>query len=61
VFLVGLAVILALVLGVASMAMSATGKPFILGKQNEADQVTRLIRHGAGQPCAWRFRTASLP
>lgn len=45
---VGLAVILALVLGVASMAMSATRQPFILGKQNTADQVTKLIRHGAG-------------
>jgi hypothetical protein len=44
----GLALVGALVLGVASMAMSATGKPLILGKQNDANKVTKLIRHGAG-------------
>jgi hypothetical protein len=44
VFLVGLAVIGALVLGVASTALGADGKPLILGKiSNRATTVTRLI------------------
>ena len=48
VFLVGLAVILALIFGLASTAMSATGNPFILGKENKAGQVSKLINEGAG-------------
>lgn len=48
VFLVGLAVILALLFGVASTAMSTTGKPFILGKLNEATQTSKLVKNGAG-------------
>jgi hypothetical protein len=44
VFLVGLSVIVALVLGVASTALGANGKPFILGKAaNTASKVTGLI------------------
>ena len=44
IFLVGLAVILALVLGAASVAFGADGKPFILGKAtNAATKVTGLI------------------
>jgi len=42
VFLVGLAVILALVLGVASAAFGANGGNFILGKTNVATLITRL-------------------
>jgi hypothetical protein len=42
VFLVGLAVIVALVLGVASMALGANGQPFILGENNAATALTRL-------------------
>lgn len=42
VFLVGLAVILALVFGAASMALGASGQPFILGKNNAADALSRL-------------------
>lgn len=42
VFLVGLAVILALVFGVASAAFGATGGTFILGKTNVATLITRL-------------------
>ena len=48
VFLVGLAVILALIFGLASTAMSATGNSFILGKENTAGQVSKLINSGAG-------------
>ncbi len=48
VFLVGLAVILALVFGVASTAMSATGGSFILGKANGADRVSKLTASIAG-------------
>ncbi len=43
VFLVGLAVILALVFGAASTAMSATGGNFILGKGNRAETPTVLV------------------
>jgi hypothetical protein len=40
----GLALVLALVFGVASMALGANGKPFILGKAaNTATKVTGLI------------------
>lgn len=42
VFLVGLAVILALVLGVATTAMGANGNPFLLGKGNLATALTKL-------------------
>ncbi|HEX6710847.1 MAG TPA: hypothetical protein VF068_11015 [Rubrobacter sp.] len=41
-FLVGLAVILALVFGVASTASSATGDNFLLGKANRASAVSKL-------------------
>jgi len=42
VFLVGLAVILALALGVASMALGANGNPWILGQGNVATAITSL-------------------
>jgi hypothetical protein len=49
VFFVGLAVILALVFGVTSMALGANGDPFILGKAaNKASRVTGLVKSGAG-------------
>ncbi len=48
VFLVGLAVILALVFGVANMALGATGGNFLLGKRNVADAVSTLVKQGAG-------------
>lgn len=46
VFLVGLAVILALVLGVATTAVGANGSPFLLGKRNAASAVSTLVRQG---------------
>jgi hypothetical protein len=49
VYLVGLAVILALMFGVASTALGANGKPWILGKANNtASKVTGLVKRGAG-------------
>lgn len=48
VFLVGLAVILALVVGVASTAFGANGNPFLLGKNNVATAVSTLVKRGAG-------------
>jgi hypothetical protein len=48
VFLVGLAVILALLFGVASAALGANGNPFLLGRENVASQVSRLVKHGPG-------------
>ena len=48
VFLVGLAMILALVFGVASTALGANGEPFLLGKKNVASGVSTLIKRGPG-------------
>lgn len=42
VFLVGLAVILALVLGVATSALGANGQSFLLGRSNLATAITKL-------------------
>ena len=43
VFMVGLAVLLALVLGVASTALGATGGNLLLGKLNAAETPTSLV------------------
>jgi hypothetical protein len=60
VFFVGLAVILALVFGVTSMALGANGNPFILGKAaNTASKVTGLVKNGAGP--ALRLKVDSGP
>jgi hypothetical protein len=48
VFLVGLAVILAMVLGVASMAFARDGQSFVLGARNAASSVSTLVKQGAG-------------
>jgi hypothetical protein len=48
VFLVGLAVILALVFGVATTALGANGQPFFLGKRNVASAISTLVKQGAG-------------
>ena len=47
-FLVGLAVILAVILGVASMAFARDGQSFILGDRNVAQSVSTLVKQGAG-------------
>jgi hypothetical protein len=50
VFLVGLAVILALVLGLASTALAGmgVGVPFNLGQTNTVDRVSTLVNNGVG-------------
>jgi len=48
VFLVGLAVILALLFGVASMAFASDGQSFILGERNVAQSLSTLVKTGAG-------------
>ena len=44
----GLALVMALVLGAATTAMSATGGNFLLGKSNVADRVSTLVKRGPG-------------
>jgi hypothetical protein len=61
VFLVGLAVILALVVGIASTAFGANGQAWILGQINKATNTTRLtgdVPGGAGLQVS-NFRTAA--
>lgn len=48
VFFVGLAVILALIFGVASTALGADGNPFLLGKKNVASAISTLVKQGTG-------------
>lgn len=50
VFLVGLAVILALVIGLASTALAGTGvgATFNLGQTNTVDRVSTLVNNGVG-------------
>jgi hypothetical protein len=44
----GLALVLALVFGVNSMAFGANGNPFLLGKKNVASAVSKLVKQGPG-------------
>jgi hypothetical protein len=61
VFLVGLAVILALVFGAASMALGANGKPFLLGRSNVATAVSTLIKRGPGPALSLRVGANQPP
>lgn len=61
VFLVGLAVILALVFGVASTALGANGKPFLLGKRNAASAISTLIKQGPGPALSLVVRSGQPP
>jgi hypothetical protein len=54
VFMVGLSVIAALVLGVASTALGADGKSFLLGRTNLATAVTTLAKQGVGPALSLR-------
>ena len=54
VFLVGLAVILALVVGVTSTALGADGRAFLLGKTNLATTVSTLVKQGTGPALSLR-------
>jgi hypothetical protein len=59
VFLVGLAVILSLIVGAASVAFGANGEAFLLGRQNSARAVSTLAKLGAGP--ALRLQVGSGP
>ena len=48
VFLVGLAVILALLFGMASMAFARDGQAFLLGERNVAQSLSTLVKKGTG-------------
>ena len=48
VFLVGLAVMVGLVFGAASVALGANGKPLLLGKKNVASAISTLVKKGTG-------------
>ncbi|MGF1470114.1 MAG: hypothetical protein ACFB50_00035 [Rubrobacteraceae bacterium] len=61
VFAAGLAVVLALVVGVTSTALAANGKPFILGKGNVATKVSKLVKRGAGPALELRVRGGQPP
>jgi hypothetical protein len=61
VFMVGLAVVLALVFGAASTALGADGKPFILGKGNLATKVTTLVNRGMGPALSLKARAGQPP
>lgn len=47
-FVVGLTVVLAMTIGIASEALAGNGDPFRLGRPNTASNVTKLIKSGAG-------------
>jgi hypothetical protein len=48
VFTVGVATVLAMMLGVATTATAADGNSFILGKTNVAKKVSTVVKRGAG-------------
>ncbi|MGH3148631.1 MAG: hypothetical protein ACRDTR_22865 [Rubrobacter sp.] len=51
-FMVGWAVLLAVVLSVGTAALAVCGQPCLLGKNNVATKVSALINRGAGSR-AW--------
>jgi hypothetical protein len=57
----GLALVMALVLGVASMALGANGKPFLLGKTNVATAVSTLVKKGAGPALSLKVGAGQPP
>jgi hypothetical protein len=61
VFLVGLAVILAVALGVASTAFGADGQPFFLGRPNVASTMSTLIKQGPGAALSLQVASGSPP
>jgi hypothetical protein len=61
VFLVGLAVILAVALGVASTAFGADGQPFFLGRTNVASTMSTLIKQGPGAALSLQVQSGSPP
>jgi hypothetical protein len=61
VFLVGLAVILAVVLGVASTAFGVDGQAFLLGRANTASAVSTLARSAVGPALSLQVQSGSPP
>jgi hypothetical protein len=61
VFLVGLAVILAVALGVASTAFGADGQPLFLGRTNVASTMSTLIKQGPGAALSLQVESGSPP
>jgi hypothetical protein len=61
IFLVGLAVILALVFGVASAALGADGDFFKLGNRNVAQTVSTLVKQGTGAALALQVGASQPP
>lgn len=61
VFVVGLSVVLAAVFGVASMALAANGKPFLLGRNNAATALTTLVKQGPGPAMRLLVRPGNPP
>jgi hypothetical protein len=62
VFAVGLAVVLAVILGVATAAMAAApGDPFRLGKSNVVNKVSTLVKRGAGPALSLKVRGGQPP
>jgi hypothetical protein len=61
VFLVGFAVILALVFGVASTALGADGNFFKLGQRNVAQTVSTLVKQGSGAALALQVGSNQPP
>ena len=61
VFFLGLAVILALVFGVASAALGADGNFFKLGNRNVAQTVSTLVKQGTGAALALQVGASQPP
>ena len=58
---VGLAIMLALVLGVATTALGANGNPFLLGKSNVATLVSTLVKRGPGPALSLKVGAGQPP
>ncbi len=61
VFMVGLAVILALVFGVATTALGANGNPFLLSKKNVASAISTLVKQGTGPALKLQVGAGAAP
>jgi len=62
IFTVGLAVVLAVVLGVTTTALAAVpGDPFKLGKVNVVNKVTTLVKRGPGPALSLKVRAGQPP
>lgn len=57
----GVAVMLALTVGMASAALGANGKPFLLGKRNVASAVSTLVKQGPGPALRLLVRPGQPP